>query len=60
MDEVMEGHHAPEPLSDRKAGVLLLVFLAAVVAVLGLATMPLIPSESLTTPQPTGTARLDR
>lgn len=55
----MKGHHAPDPLSNRKAGALLLAFLAAVVVVLAVATMPLISSESTSTPQPTGTGRLD-
>ena len=60
MEEPMEGHHAPDLLTDRKAGALLLAFLAAVVVVLAVATLPLISSESMGTPQPTGTGRLDR
>ena len=60
MNESTEEHHAPGVLSDRKAGALLLAFLAAVVVVLAVATLPLISSESISTPQPTGTGRLDR
>ena len=60
MNEPTEGQHAPDLLSDRKAGALLLAFVAAVVVVLAVATMPLISSESMSTPQPTGTGRLDR
>jgi hypothetical protein len=56
----MKGHHAPDPLTDRKAGALLLVFLAAVVVVLAVATAPLMSSESMSTPQPTGMSHADR
>ena len=59
MEEPMKGQHAPDPLTDRKAGLLLLAFLAAVVVVLAVATAPLISAESMSTPQPTGTGRLD-
>ena len=59
MNEPTEGQHAPDLLSNRKAGMLLLAFLAAVVVVLAVATVPLISSESTSTPQPTGTSRLE-
>ena len=39
LNESTEGHHAPDPLSNRKAGALLLAFLAAVVVVLAVATI---------------------
>ena len=59
MEDPMKGQPAPDPLTDRKAGALVLAFLAAVVVVLAVATMPLLSSERLSTPQPTGTGRLD-
>ena len=59
MNERTEGHHAPDVLTNRKAGALLLAFLAAVVVVLTVATMPLISSENMSTTRPTGTGRLD-
>ena len=60
LNESTEGDRASDLLSDRKAGALLLAFVAAVVVVLAVATAPLISSESMSTHQPTGTARLDR
>jgi hypothetical protein len=60
MNESMEELQAPGVLSDRKAGALLLAFLAAVVVILAVATIPLISSESMGTPQPTSTGRFDR
>ena len=60
LNESTEGDRASDLLSDRKAGALLLAFVASVVVVLAVATAPLISSESMSTHQPTGTARIDR
>ena len=55
MHNPTEGPHTPEALSDRQAGGLLVAFLAAVVLVLALATMPPIQIESTSTHEPMGT-----
>lgn len=60
MNESTPAQHTPDPLSDRRAGQLLLAFVAAVVIVLALATVPLSVTESLTTREPTGQRQLDR
>ena len=60
LNDPTEGQHAPDPLTDRKAGALLLVFVAAVVVVLAVATLPLISADSASTHQSTGSGQLDR
>jgi len=54
LDEPTKGHHPFEPLSDRRAGELLLAFLGAVVLVLALATLPLTTADSATTQESSG------
>jgi hypothetical protein len=56
----MEGRHAPAPLSDRRAGELLLAFAAVVVVVLALATLPLSTTASMSTRDSNGQSQLDR
>ncbi len=56
MNKPTEGRHVPDPLSDRKAGGLLLAFLAVVILVLALATMPL-PTDRPSTDEPRGTSQ---
>jgi hypothetical protein len=49
MNTPAEGHHpVPDHLTDRQAGGLLLAFMAVVIMVLAVATMPL-PTERTTT-----------
>ena len=64
LNDPTEGHHAPDPLTDRKAGALLLVFLAAVLVVLAVASLPLSSPDSspdnASTHQSTGSGQLDR
>ncbi|RZS68709.1 hypothetical protein EV187_1144 [Agromyces ramosus] len=60
MNELTSAQRTPDPLSDRRAVQLLLAFVAAVVIVLALATVPLSITESMTTREPTGQRQLDR
>ena len=57
MDRPAKDHHVADPLSDRKAGALLVAFLAAVIVVLALATVPPIPIESASTHEPMGNSQ---
>jgi hypothetical protein len=56
LDEPSEGHYAPDPLSDRRAGGLLLAFLATVILVLAVATAPLTTAESTSTRELSGSS----
>jgi len=60
LNEPMQGQHPPDPLSDRKAGGLLLAFVAAVVVVLAVATLPMLTTASGSIQESTGGNQLDR
>ena len=52
MDESTEGHHAPDILSNRKAGGLLLAFLGTVILILAVVALLPAPMASTTTHEP--------
>ena len=51
-------HQVPDRLSNRKAGALLLAFLAAVIVVAAFASIPLTPTERSSTEEPVGKGQL--
>lgn len=57
MNKPTKDHHVPDRLSNRKAGGLLLAFLAAVILVAAIATIPLTPTDRSDTEAPMGNSQ---
>lgn len=57
MNKPAEDHHVSDRLSNRKAGGLLLAFLAAVILVAAISTIPLTPTDRSSSDEPMGNSQ---